>query len=390
MNIGIISLADGEASGGCEFLWQDMSLVALKQKHNVRASISYNKEITINYTYLKTEGIFFHTRYKYFKLFNNIIRFIHQFIFKQKINFFTQFLFFAFNPYHRFFNQKLDIILINCPLTYEILTNHFLLIKLKKSNVPYILLSHLHLDYGFPNNWNYKKARQVLQSAKAVLFVSQRNLKTVERQIVLKLKNTHIVRNPINRKSNTYIPYPKNDTIYKMAIVGRLNCNHKGLDIIIEVLSSEIWQQREWQLNIFGIGYDKEYLEAYIQSKNLQNKIYLRGFQSVEKIWRENQILLLPSLHEGMPLVVVEAMISGRTVVSNNVGGISEWINNTFGFISKSPLSEDFTICLENAWKKREHWEKYGLDAREVALNKYSPNPGKDLLEIIKFYIDEK
>ena len=55
-------------------------------------------------------------------------------------------------------------------------------------------------------------------------------------------------------------------------------------------------------------------------------------------IWAEHHALVLPSRFEGMPLVVVEAMLCGRPCIVTDVGGNAELIRDGInGFLAKAP-----------------------------------------------------
>lgn len=58
----------------------------------------------------------------------------------------------------------------------------------------------------------------------------------------------------------------------------------------------------------------------------LTNVAFLGHVENVEDVWAKHNALLLPSRFEGMPLVVVEAMLCGRPCIATDVGGNSELI----------------------------------------------------------------
>lgn len=104
---------------------------------------------------------------------------------------------------------------------------------------------------------------------------------------------------------------------------GRL-VHQKGFDRLIESLKD--WSERnDWQLIILGDGPDRESLQQLID-KNSLKQISLAGFES--RPWRYYAIadaFLLPSRHEGLPNVALEALAMGAPVIAmNSAGGIAE------------------------------------------------------------------
>src|SRR5690606_28954690 len=101
-------------------------------------------------------------------------------------------------------------------------------------------------------------------------------------------------------------------------------------------------------------------------------------------VWAVNHLLLMPSLMEGMPLAVVEAMLCARPCVATDVGGHKEWITEgQEGFIADGAATDAISSALERAWQARSQWEAMGLAAHRKALSLYDPQPGSTLLQLI-------
>lgn len=104
---------------------------------------------------------------------------------------------------------------------------------------------------------------------------------------------------------------------------GRL-VDQKGFDLLIAALAS--WKLKEdWRLIILGEGPDHQKLQAQIDSLGL-SQIILKGF--VAEPWRYYAVadaFLLPSRHEGLPNVALEALAMGSPVIAaHTAGGIAE------------------------------------------------------------------
>lgn len=62
-------------------------------------------------------------------------------------------------------------------------------------------------------------------------------------------------------------------------------------------------------------------------------------------------LFVLPSDYEGLPMVIIEAMSQGLPIVASNVGGISEIVDSTNGYVvpnNPSSFAEKIRKCLEN------------------------------------------
>ena len=228
------------------------------------------------------------------------------------------------------------------------------------------------------------RKRSMLISAAKVFFISSRSLENAKRQLAAGLANALVIRNPVNISSTAIIPFPASDTV-QMAMVGNLVTVHKGQDIALEVLSQPQWKARNWHLNIYGSGPDESYLRQLVTRFQLENNVTFHGKVSdIRAVWERNQVLLMPSHMEGMPLAVVEAMICGRPCVGTDVGGIAEWIEEgRSGFIAEAPTVHSFGNSIERAWLQLNNWQQIGINAHERAMSLYDPEPGKTLLRLI-------
>jgi glycosyltransferase involved in cell wall biosynthesis len=94
------------------------------------------------------------------------------------------------------------------------------------------------------------------------------------------------------------------------------------------------------------------------------------------RIWGKNHALLLPSRHEGLPLVIVEAMRHARTVITTAVADNARFITDGVnGFISPAAAPQPLADTLQRAWDARHRWREMGLLARESILKQLPHDP---------------
>jgi glycosyltransferase involved in cell wall biosynthesis len=92
------------------------------------------------------------------------------------------------------------------------------------------------------------------------------------------------------------------------------------------VKTSSDWK-RKFKLALVGDGPERVRIEALVQRLNLENDILLLGEKSHDDtlaIIKSCDVLLLPSICEQMPNVVLEALALGRPVIATKVGGVPE------------------------------------------------------------------
>jgi glycosyltransferase involved in cell wall biosynthesis len=109
---------------------------------------------------------------------------------------------------------------------------------------------------------------------------------------------------------------------------GRLE-REKGLDGLLEAvvrIASDAWR-----LNIYGNGRDRRRLERRVAAAGLQERVRFCGALHPEVVparMAECHAIVLPSLQEGWPYVLLEAMSLGVPVVASAVGGVTEMIRD--------------------------------------------------------------
>ncbi|MDI1318501.1 glycosyltransferase [Flavobacterium sp.] len=101
----------------------------------------------------------------------------------------------------------------------------------------------------------------------------------------------------------------------------------------------------EVQLTIYGDGMERAKLETYISVNQLESIVFLKGNQNqvlIKKGYIENHFLILPSLSEGWPKVVAEAMFWGCLPIASKVSCVPNMLDNGGrGILLQLNLKED-------------------------------------------------
>lgn len=80
-----------------------------------------------------------------------------------------------------------------------------------------------------------------------------------------------------------------------------------------------------WRLAIAGRGEEEENLRALVAEEGIADRVVLLGFRKdVPDILAAADVFVMPSLSEGLPLALVEAMAAALPIVVSDVGGVSE------------------------------------------------------------------
>lgn len=253
------------------------------------------------------------------------------------------------------------------------------------SEVPVFLIVHSNPEIRTFSRIQISRLKEATESAEKVFFVAERSRENARIQLLQTLPNSAIIKNPVNILNKSIEAWPKNTDNLKLAMVGRLDAYVKGHIRLLGALASERWKSRNWTLTIFGEGPDEEQIRSAIAFFDLTDKVHLAGFvKDIRSVWKSNHVLLMPSMMEGMPLTLVEAMLCGRPALVSDVGGMSDLIvDSETGFISGSPFVSQLKLALERVWENRENLSNYGNKAHLSAVSFLSESPEKDLYDCI-------
>jgi glycosyltransferase involved in cell wall biosynthesis len=108
--------------------------------------------------------------------------------------------------------------------------------------------------------------------------------------------------------------------------IGRLEIvkNHKFL---VEI-ANELKDKYDFEIQIVGDGYLRDELKELIQKYALENKVKLLGLRNdIPQLLNQAHCLLMSSLWEGLPIVILEAGASSLPVISTPVGSIPSLLN---------------------------------------------------------------
>jgi glycosyltransferase involved in cell wall biosynthesis len=202
---------------------------------------------------------------------------------------------------------------------------------------------------------------------KSKYFVSHSGINTsVFKQDDMKLEKSEF-RNKTNISSNSLI------ITLLAGITGQ-----KGHDIAVEAFAriKNIYPEIDCKLVFAG----KDYVDGAIQhlsfERDVNQDVLFLGFcdsEMIHQVMSATDIFILPSLREGFPTVVLEAMSYGLPVVASDVGGTSELlVNGKTGFLvipaDLESLIEKLSVLIEDESQRIE----MGEAGRKLVETKFS------------------
>ncbi|SDS25409.1 glycosyltransferase [Christiangramia echinicola] len=188
-------------------------------------------------------------------------------------------------------------------------------------------------SYYIHNTLSRSLNKFLFQRVNAIISVSESSREDLINLFPFTMDKSEVVTNGVSPIEQEEIENPYRPEDINIVHVGSLTPEKNHFELV-RIFEKFLQLKKRGFLHIIGEGYLKKDIEAYIASKNLNHRIKLYG----EKANPENyikfaEILVLPSLIEGLPGVILEAMFYGTVVIAYDVGGVSELLNDNTGYL---------------------------------------------------------
>jgi glycosyltransferase involved in cell wall biosynthesis len=262
--------------------------------------------------------------------------------------------------------QNMDIYVILC---YE--TNAVLVANVISSKAPKIAMVHGSIESLIKplSKWQIKQVNKM--DAYQVLMPSFIN----EAKKYLKTKVVCIPNIVPQVYCDVVAKQPKDKKI--IINISRIE-PQKRQDILIKAFAKIVYKfKNKWEIHLYGDEQDKKYknsIEKFIKNNSLSDVVLFKGTTKnvLEKL-QNADIFAFPSIREGFPLALTEAMSVGLPSIGfENASGVNELIKDKKdGFLCKD--IDDFADKLATLMADEDLRKAMGMRAREN-MRKYSPD----------------
>ena len=113
----------------------------------------------------------------------------------------------------------------------------------------------------------------------------------------------------------------------RIVMAGRLSIQKNPL---LAIAALALIKETDWSLDVIGDGPLRIEMEAAAQRLGVAGRVLLHGWLSesdVARVMARSDILLMTSLHEGLPMVAIEALQWGLAIVGSQIGGLRDVVD---------------------------------------------------------------
>lgn len=207
-----------------------------------------------------------------------------------------------------------------------------------------------------------------LDKASAVICVSH-YLSKVTRELGVNPSKIYVVPDGVD--TSQFYPVAKT-TQPNLLYVGALT-EKKGVQFLIQALPRILTYFKETRLVIVGDGPFKNPLARLVDSLQINRQVEFVGNQpqnQVRSLMQQSRLVILPSLSEGLGVVLLEALATGTPCIGTRVGGIPDIITPEVGLLVEPEDSQalgEAVLTVLNLTPVDYH--DLCLNARERAVN---------------------
>ena len=271
-------------------------------------------------------------------------------------------------------------------------------IAAKITGTPMVVHTVHGFAFGFSTNPIIKFIFFVLEFIAArftdrILVMNQNDYNFCRRKLLLKKRKVIFLANGIDdhlfeinpSQCTNYLIQKEDHDKINIVFVGRLDYQ-KNPSILVEAYNLLPERLKAIsKLYLIGDGELKEELVQKVQAFDLKEKIVFFGWvKNASEHVREFDLFVLPSLYEGMPLSIIEAMASRVPIIASAISGNIDLIIDDFsGRLFKSNSKEELASILIELIENREQRLFLAKNAFSEGLKKYRLSTHCDKLKSI-------
>jgi glycosyltransferase involved in cell wall biosynthesis len=184
--------------------------------------------------------------------------------------------------------------------------------------------------------------RALMGRTDTIVFESHFARGAYEKQIGVPRCPVVVVHNGVTK--DEFVPVAPDADAADFVFIGELR-ELKGIFVLVEALA----KLPSATLEMAGDGSARPELEARISALGLGDRVTLVGAQPARAMFARGRIVVVPSLAESLPYIVLEAAAAGRPVIATRVGGVSEIFGPTAADLIPAGDSGGLARALEAA-----------------------------------------
>jgi len=251
--------------------------------------------------------------------------------------------------------------------------------------IPFVITEHWSRYFPVPGTYRncLRKwlTRCVCKKAAALSAVSNR-LETAMKNHRLGIHKPWIrIHNVVDE--NIFYPVQRPPAIpIRILNISCFEDQSKNLSGLVTAVKSLVQEGLPVELVLGGTGQDFDKIKQQIASAGLEKFVVLPGLLTETEVagWMQrSHFYVQPSHYENVPVVISEALLCGLPVVATNVGGLSEMIDQSNGYLVEPKQPENLVAAIKMMCDQYRDFDSVLM--RSNAMKKYATDSVRAQLE---------
>lgn len=198
------------------------------------------------------------------------------------------------------------------------------------------IVATVHGKNYYWSKWRRCLAYQFVARQSVMVAVSEDLRQFVTQRLAIHPDNIRVVHNGVHLRQHA-VSDRRNTIRKEMGINGSQPCIGtvgnlyavKGQTYLLRACAAVAKEFPDFVLLVAGRGEQLESLEEEARSLGIERNVRFLGFrEDVPALLDAIDVFVLPSVSEGLPVSILEAMARGKAVVASNIGGIPEVVKD--------------------------------------------------------------
>ena len=158
-----------------------------------------------------------------------------------------------------------------------------------------------------------------------------------------------------------------------IGIVGRIT-GIKNHQLFVDIANLLLNQNRNTHFLIIGDGELRDEIDKKVRTLGIEDRVHFTGWiNETAKMYADLDLMLLTSINEGTPVTVIEAMYYEIPVISSDVGGLSDLIEDgKTGYLIKSFNPEDYIPVMIKLLESDQERKKISLASHNFITENFN------------------
>lgn len=272
-------------------------------------------------------------------------------------------------------------------LTYTIKPNIYGNLSCRLKRIPYIA-NITGLGSVFENGGMVQKIvvflyRLALKKASCIFFQNKKNQEIFERYAIRGKKARLVPGSGVNLDRHTFEEYSSKEEKMIFLYVGRV-MKEKGIEELLCAAKTLCQEYPQVLFRLVG-NYEDDYKDI-VEQYEKEGILELIGYQKeIHPYYKEAAAVLMPSYHEGMSNVILEASATGRPILASDIPGCQEGFEDGITGFGFSPRDKDALLETLRKFMKlsKEERAQMGKNARAKMEREFDRN------QVVNAYMEE-